>query len=197
MRQQSIYPLRERSCARTVDSRRSAAVHQQGTGPADRRPQLLHAGVPVWIEAAEGVLHHPPARRMPWTAGARNTYVGRGATGRVYEGTAELCDPQTGKTTQVRRITVKLVYAHARWRHGDSPAHEPAGRNQGAEDGGTLPSSLDAGAGVQRIDHPPALRVEHPGLPQSGACSPFAWPSAPTICWQPSKVRCAACMARR
>jgi len=46
--------------------------------------------------------------RMPWTPMGKDRYVGRCTTGRVYEGTAELRDPQTGKTTHVRRITVKL-----------------------------------------------------------------------------------------
>ncbi len=46
--------------------------------------------------------------RMPWTPLDKERYVGRCSTGRVYEGTAELRDPQTGKTTHVRRITVKL-----------------------------------------------------------------------------------------
>jgi hypothetical protein len=46
--------------------------------------------------------------RTPWTPLDKARYVGRCATGRVYEGTAELRDPQTGKTTHVRRITVKL-----------------------------------------------------------------------------------------
>lgn len=46
--------------------------------------------------------------RMPWTPLGKERYVGRCSTGRVYEGTAELRDPQTGKTTHVRRITVKL-----------------------------------------------------------------------------------------
>ena len=36
-----------------------AGLHRQGR-PADRRPQLLHLGIPVWIEASEGVLHHSP-----------------------------------------------------------------------------------------------------------------------------------------
>ena len=46
--------------------------------------------------------------RMPYTPLGKDRYVGRCSTGRVYEGVAELRDPQTGKTTQVRRITVKL-----------------------------------------------------------------------------------------
>ena len=45
--------------------------------------------------------------RMPWTPRGKDKYRGRCSTGRVYEGTAELRDPQTGKITQVRRITVK------------------------------------------------------------------------------------------
>jgi hypothetical protein len=46
--------------------------------------------------------------RTPWTPLGKDRYVGRCSTGRVYEGRAELRDPQTGKTTHVRRITVKL-----------------------------------------------------------------------------------------
>jgi hypothetical protein len=58
--------------------------------------------------------------RMPWTAVGRERYLGRCATGRVYEGTAELRDPQTGKTTHVRRITVKLSQPT---RDGDMEIH--------------------------------------------------------------------------
>jgi Transposase DDE domain len=58
--------------------------------------------------------------RMPWTAVGKECYVGRCATGRVYEGTAELRDPQTGKTTHVRRITVKLSHPT---RDGDEEIH--------------------------------------------------------------------------
>jgi hypothetical protein len=46
--------------------------------------------------------------RMPYTPVGKDRYVGRCSTGRVYEGTAELRHPQTGNTTHVRRITVKL-----------------------------------------------------------------------------------------
>lgn len=46
--------------------------------------------------------------RMPCIAVGKDRYVGRCSTGRVYEGTAALRDPRTGKITHVRRITVKL-----------------------------------------------------------------------------------------
>jgi hypothetical protein len=46
--------------------------------------------------------------RMPCTPVGKERYLGRCSTGRVYEGKAELRHPQTGKTTHVRRITVKL-----------------------------------------------------------------------------------------
>jgi hypothetical protein len=46
--------------------------------------------------------------RMPYTSIGKDRYVGRCPTGRAYEGTVALRDPQTGKTTHVRRITVKL-----------------------------------------------------------------------------------------
>ena len=58
--------------------------------------------------------------RMPWTPVGKDRYVGRGSTGRVYEGTAELRDPQTGNITHVRRITVKLSQAT---RDGDKEIH--------------------------------------------------------------------------
>jgi hypothetical protein len=58
--------------------------------------------------------------RMPWTEVRKEKYVGRGATGRVYEGIAELRDPKTGETTHVRRITVKL---YKPTRDGDTEIH--------------------------------------------------------------------------
>ena len=58
--------------------------------------------------------------RMPWTPVGKDRYVGRCATGRVYEGTAQLRDPQTGKTTHVRRITLKL---NKPTRDGDTEIH--------------------------------------------------------------------------
>jgi hypothetical protein len=58
--------------------------------------------------------------RMPWTAVGKERNVGRCETGRVYEGTAELRDPETGETTHVRRITVKL---YKPTRDGDMAIH--------------------------------------------------------------------------
>ena len=70
--------------------------------------------------------------RMPWTAVGKDRYVGRCATGRVYEGTAELRDPQTGKTTHVRRITVKLSQTHTRRRQEIHLLTNLPRENQGA-----------------------------------------------------------------
>ena len=58
--------------------------------------------------------------RTPWTPLGKERYVGRCSTGQVYEGTAELRDPRRGKTTHVRRITVKLL---APTRDGDWEIH--------------------------------------------------------------------------
>lgn len=46
--------------------------------------------------------------RMPWSPAGKRRYVGRCSTGRVYEQIIQICDPETGKTTHIRRITVKL-----------------------------------------------------------------------------------------
>jgi hypothetical protein len=46
--------------------------------------------------------------RMPWTALSKPQYQGRCETGRVYEQAIELCDPASGQTTQLRRITLRL-----------------------------------------------------------------------------------------
>lgn len=46
--------------------------------------------------------------RMPWKPCSKPRYVGRCETGRLYEQVIELCDPETGKATQIRRITLKL-----------------------------------------------------------------------------------------
>lgn len=58
--------------------------------------------------------------RMPWKSLGKPRYVGRCDTGRVYEEPIELCEPQTGRTTQVRRVTVRLKSAT---RDGDSEIH--------------------------------------------------------------------------
>lgn len=58
--------------------------------------------------------------RMPWEPLQKPRYMGRCDTGRVYEGMVQLRNPETGKTTQVRRITVKLSKAT---RDGDSEIH--------------------------------------------------------------------------
>jgi len=58
--------------------------------------------------------------RMPWKALETPRYVGPCETGKVYEGLIQLEDPKTGKTTNVRRITVKLRKAT---RDGDMEIH--------------------------------------------------------------------------
>jgi DDE family transposase len=46
--------------------------------------------------------------RMPWTPLGKPRYIGSCSTGRVYEQMIEIRDPETGKTTNIRRITLKL-----------------------------------------------------------------------------------------
>lgn len=46
--------------------------------------------------------------RMPWNPAGKCRYVGRCSTGRAYEQMIQICDPETDKTTYIRRITVKL-----------------------------------------------------------------------------------------
>ncbi len=59
--------------------------------------------------------------RMPWKPVENKArYVGRSDTGRVYEQQIELCHPETGRVTQVRRITVRLKSAT---RDGDTEIH--------------------------------------------------------------------------
>ena len=57
---------------------------------------------------------------MPWKSLQKPKYVGRCDTGRVYEQQVELRNPQTGRTTQLRRITVKLK---SPTRDGDMEIH--------------------------------------------------------------------------
>jgi hypothetical protein len=59
-------------------------------------------------------------RRMPWKSTGKARSVGRCETGRVYEETIELRDPQSSRTTHVRRITVRLNTAT---RDGDKEIH--------------------------------------------------------------------------
>jgi hypothetical protein len=46
--------------------------------------------------------------RMPWKELSKPKSKGRCETGRVYEQAIELCDPASGKITQLRRITLRL-----------------------------------------------------------------------------------------
>jgi hypothetical protein len=46
--------------------------------------------------------------RMPWQPLGKPQPAGNSPTGRVYEQAVELCEPATGDTTQIRRITIKL-----------------------------------------------------------------------------------------
>ena len=57
---------------------------------------------------------------MPWQAVGKQRRIGRCSTGRVLEQTAEVRDPGTGKTTHLRRITVKL---YSPTRDGDMEIH--------------------------------------------------------------------------
>jgi len=58
--------------------------------------------------------------RMPWKPVGKPRFVGNGSSGRVYEQTVELTDPETGGTTRVRRVTVKLKTPT---RDGDTELH--------------------------------------------------------------------------
>jgi hypothetical protein len=59
--------------------------------------------------------------RMPWKpAENKARYVGPSDTGRVYEQQVALRDPETGRSTQVRRITVRLKSST---RDGDTEIH--------------------------------------------------------------------------
>ena len=57
---------------------------------------------------------------MPWKSAGKARYVGRCETGCVYEETIELRDPQSGRTTNLRRIAVRLNTAT---RDGDQEIH--------------------------------------------------------------------------
>lgn len=58
--------------------------------------------------------------RMPWKSAGKLRYVGRYETGKVFEQIIEICDPETGETTHIRCITVKLKAAT---RDGDWEIH--------------------------------------------------------------------------
>lgn len=58
--------------------------------------------------------------RMPWTPDGKPRYVGRCATGRVFEQGGSITDPDTGRKLPVRRITVQLKTAT---RDGDHEIH--------------------------------------------------------------------------
>jgi len=46
--------------------------------------------------------------RMPWTPLGKPRYIGSCGTGRVYEQMIQIRDPETGKTTNIRRIALRL-----------------------------------------------------------------------------------------
>jgi hypothetical protein len=46
--------------------------------------------------------------RMPYSLVGKRKYKGKCETGRVYEQTAELCDPESGEITHVRLVTIEL-----------------------------------------------------------------------------------------
>jgi len=58
--------------------------------------------------------------RMPWKPVGKPRFAGNSPSGRVYEQTVELTDPETGSTTRVRRVTVKLKTPT---RDGDGELH--------------------------------------------------------------------------
>ncbi len=58
--------------------------------------------------------------RMPWTPLGKCRYVRRCSTGKVYEQVIQIKDPETGKTSNIRRITVKLYTPP---RDGDTEIH--------------------------------------------------------------------------
>jgi len=58
--------------------------------------------------------------RMPWIPLGRPRYIGNCSTGRVYEQSVQICDPESGKVTNVRRITLKL---RTPTRDGDMEIH--------------------------------------------------------------------------
>jgi hypothetical protein len=58
--------------------------------------------------------------RMPWTPTGKRRYVGRCRTGKVYEQIIQIRNPETGKTSNIRRITVML---YTPTRDGDTEIH--------------------------------------------------------------------------
>ena len=58
--------------------------------------------------------------RMPWKPAGKPRAAGRCETGKVFEQRIEICDPETGKTTHLRCITVKL---NSPTRDGDQEIH--------------------------------------------------------------------------
>jgi hypothetical protein len=58
--------------------------------------------------------------KLPWIPLGKPRYIGNCSTGRVYEQLVQICDPETGKVTNVRRITLKL---RTPTRDGDMEIH--------------------------------------------------------------------------
>jgi|WetSurMetagenome_2_1015567.scaffolds.fasta_scaffold159972_1 IS4 transposase len=73
-----------------------------------------------WIKQRKAFFITREHGRMPWTPIGKCRYIGSCSTGRVYEQLVEIRHPETGKTTQLRRITIKLKTAT---RDGDMEIH--------------------------------------------------------------------------
>ena len=110
---------------------------------------------------------------MPWKSLSKAKYMGPCATGRVYEEVIELRDPATGRTTQLRRITIRLKSPTRDGRYRDSSADQSARPSDRPGGGRSVSQALDAGAGVPRTDDPFAVRTEHAGLSQGGVVRLF------------------------
>ena len=98
--------------------------------------------------------------RMPFKTLGKRRYIGLTETGRVYEQAVELRDPATGEQKRFRRVTVML---NTPTRDGDLEIHlfdQSSGvASLGPEGGRVVPKALDPGAGVLRVDPPPAVRA--------------------------------------
>ncbi len=106
--------------------------------------------------------------RMPWKSLGKPRYVGVVETGRVYEEPVELRDPETGRTTQVRRIILRLK---SPTRDDDNEIYLLT--NLPTKVSATKVASLyrkrwTLEQAFQRADDLPSLRTEHARLPEGG-----------------------------
>ncbi len=95
---------------------------------ADRRPQFLHAAVLVWHGGSHSSLYHAAAWPDALEIAGKTALCWRCRDGTCTKSWSNLRDPETGRTTQVRRIILETLVADPRRRQRNLPVDQLAGK---------------------------------------------------------------------